>query len=286
MEITSKDGNTFKENHVERQNDSIATVRNIAFFLLAVVGTGLLVWFLFSNELFRQLIARAENSVEENLLISAVVFMLIQSFAVVFILPGLVLTLLAGYLFGPVIGTVVMAFGTTMGASAAFVLGRYCFRTRMEKYMRDNHKVSVLARSVAHDGWKTIMLIRVIPMFPFKVTNYMFGVLPLSLHHFFFGTLIGVLPLTITNVSLGAIAGDLDSLLNGRPEMGVFQYSVIVLGVMSAIVTFFLVRKRAREYFSIEADKQNNDCDSDNPAYVHKTAVNQVPALKQVKGNH
>ncbi|HHX82326.1 MAG TPA: TVP38/TMEM64 family protein, partial [Pseudomonadaceae bacterium] len=126
-----------------------------------------------------------------------------------------------------------------------------------QRMLQRNPTFAVIAESVAHDGWKTVMLTRTIPLFPFKLSNYCFGVIPVSLREFAAGTLLGVIPLTVTNVSIGALAADIGGLLEGRQSLGSAQFALIALGIVSGIVTFLLVRKRAKEKFAALEQKQS-----------------------------
>jgi uncharacterized membrane protein YdjX (TVP38/TMEM64 family) len=155
-----------------------------------------------------------------------------------------------------VIGTLVVVTGTVIGASVAFMVARLAFSEYFQKVLRRNPTFSVIAESIAHDGWKTVMLTRTIPMFPFKLSNYCFGVIPVTLTQFAAGTMLGIIPLTVTNVSIGALAANIDGLLVGSASLGTAQYGLIALGICSGFITFLLVRKRAKEKFAqIEQQK-------------------------------
>lgn len=240
-------------------SSSKKTANGLGLIILVSILTVMIAGFLMANETFREFLESVEAYADDNMLTVAGLYVLVQAAVVILLFPGLIFTLMAGYLFGPVIGTLVMVSGTVIGASTAFMIARFAFSDYFQGVLDRNPTFSVIAESVAHDGWKTVMLTRTIPLFPFKLSNYCFGVIPISLSQFAAGTMVGVIPLTVTNVSVGALAADLGSLLEGESTLGVAQYGVIALGIVSGIVTFLLIRKRAKEKFARLDAKKTDD---------------------------
>lgn len=235
-----------------------AAANGIGLIALATIATVLLAGFLASNESFREFLRVLAAFSDENVAVAAVSYVFVQAIVVIILFPGLIFTLLAGYLFGPLLGTIVMIFGSVLGSSVAFLIARFVFKRYFAALLERYPQFAVIAHSVADDGWKTVMLTRTIPLFPFKLSNYCFGVVPVSLGHFAFGTMLGVIPLTVANVSVGALAADLDSLIAGKPSLGLGQYLSIGIGIVGGITTFFLVRKRAQARFrELERDRES-----------------------------
>jgi uncharacterized membrane protein YdjX (TVP38/TMEM64 family) len=230
-------------------SSSRAAANSIGLIILTSIATVLLAGFLIGNDSFRELLRTLAAFSEANPATAAAIYVLVQAVVVIALFPGLIFTLLAGYLFGPVLGTLVMICGSVLGSMVAFLIARLLFSRYFAALLKRHQQFEVIAYSVADDGWKTVMLTRTIPLFPFKLSNYCFGVVPVSLGQFAFGTMLGIIPLTLTNVSVGALAADLETLLEGNPSLGPGQYAAIALGIVGGIVTFFLVRKRAKARF-------------------------------------
>lgn len=226
------------------------TIKGLGLIAVATTATVLIAGLLLSSTQFREFLEAVEAYSDNHMLLTLALYMLCQALVVILLFPGLIFTLLAGYLFGPLLGSLVVISGTVIGASCAFMIARQLFSAFFQRVLQRNPTFAVIAESVAHDGWKTVMLTRTIPLFPFKLSNYCFGVIPVSLREFALGTLLGVIPLTVTNVSLGALAADIGGLLEGRESVGSAQFALIALGIVSGIVTFILVRKRAKEKFA------------------------------------
>lgn len=168
-----------------------------------------------------------------------VLFIAIYALAVVLVLPGFVLTLGSGFLFGVLEGSVIVVIGETLGATIAFLVGRALFGTRLAAALANHPRFSFVNQRMRQNGWKVVLFTRMIPLFPFKLSNYFFGVVRYPFPGFVLGTLIGVIPLTVTTVYLGSIAADIAT-LGVRPEKRAlwewFVYAGGLLATMAAAV--------------------------------------------------
>lgn len=95
--------------------------------------------------------------------------------ASVLLLPASVLTLGAGYIFGPLTGTGLVSVGATLGAGAAFLVSRGVARPLVEKQLAGNEKLAAVDRAVAAKGAQVVLLLRLSPLFPFSLLNYGLG---------------------------------------------------------------------------------------------------------------
>ncbi len=104
-----------------------------------------------------------------------VVFALLYIAATVAALPGLALTLIAGLIFGAWSGTILVSISSTIGASLAFIIGRYFARRAIEQWLSSNAKFRKLDRMTEKHGAEIVAITRLIPLFPFNLLNYGFG---------------------------------------------------------------------------------------------------------------
>src|SRR6266536_6289835 len=104
-----------------------------------------------------------------------VIFVGLYVVATVLFVPGSVLTLGAGAVFGVALGSVCVSISATLGATAAFLVGRYLARDAIARRIEKNEKFAAIDRAVADEGWKIVFLTRLSPVFPFTLLNYTFG---------------------------------------------------------------------------------------------------------------
>jgi len=133
-------------------------------------------------------------------------FVLIYIAATVFFLPGSVLTLGAGAVFGVAWGSVYVSVASTLGATAAFLVGRYVARAWVAKKIEGNDSFAAIDRAVAAEGWKVVGLTRLSPVFPFALLNYAFGLTRVTLRDYVLASWIGMMPGTVMYVYLGSLA--------------------------------------------------------------------------------
>lgn len=166
--------------------------------------------------------------------------------ACVLMLPGSALTLLAGVLFGVVWGTVTVSIASTLGASAAFWVGRTVARGWVEQKVAGSDRFAAIDEAVGKQGLKIVFLTRLSPIFPFNLQNYAYGLTKVAFWKYVLASWIGMLPGTLMYVYLGDATGKvvnvkLDDL--GRDGVGQMAFW---MGLAAAIVVAVLVARIAR----------------------------------------
>lgn len=155
-------------------------------------------------------------------------------------LPGSVLTLGAGALFGVVGGTIVVVLGATMAASLSFLLARTILRKRVERMTADNPRFRAVDRAIAAEGAKIVVLVRLAAVFPFLFMNYAFGLTGIRFSRYVAATAIGILPGTIAFVWLGAAGAELATQRTTKTVI------TIAGAVLALVVSIFVGRIAAR----------------------------------------
>ncbi|TDX48352.1 TVP38/TMEM64 family protein [Orenia marismortui] len=123
-----------------------------------------------------------------------IVFGLLWVIAAVFFLPGSALGLVGGLIFGPWLGTLYTALGSTVGAVCAFLAGKYVARDMVKGMMEKNPKLNKIDEGVQAEGWRFVMLTRLVPIFPYNVQNYVYGLTSISLVSYAVATFVFMLP--------------------------------------------------------------------------------------------
>jgi len=177
--------------------------------------------------------------------IGVLAYILIYNLATVLFIPGSLLTLGGGAIYGVVWGSIYVFIAATLGATLAFLIGRYVAQDWVSKKIERNVTFKAIAAAVAQDGFKIVLLTRLSPIFPFTLLNYAFGVTQVSIRDYILGS-IGMVPGTILYVYLGSLAGDLTALSAKQPlsaEAQTAQWVIRILGFIATIaVTLYITR--------------------------------------------
>ncbi|MDY6978928.1 MAG: TVP38/TMEM64 family protein [Pseudomonadota bacterium] len=178
----------------------------------------------------------------------SLLFILIMAVVVLLLLPGVLFTVGAGFAFGVVEGSVYVVLGTTLGATVAFLIARYLFGRRARQFVLSHSRLHLVSEEVKPHGWKIVLLTRLIPFFPSKLSNYFFGLTPFSLRGYVGGSLLGFIPFSVHNVYLGSIAADLSNLgvhQVGRSPLQWGLYGAGFIAAVLAVVTLSRLAQRA-----------------------------------------
>ncbi|QEK12978.1 TVP38/TMEM64 family protein [Crassaminicella thermophila] len=122
------------------------------------------------------------------------VFILVFIASCVFMLPGSMLTIVAGIAFGPILGGVVSLIGATLGATAAFLVSKYVARGMIEEKIGQNEMFKKIDDGVEKNGTSFLILTRLVPVFPFSFQNYAYGLTKINLGTYFIVSLICMAP--------------------------------------------------------------------------------------------
>jgi uncharacterized membrane protein YdjX (TVP38/TMEM64 family) len=172
-----------------------------------------------------------------------VAFILGYALATVAFVPGSVLTLAAGAIFGVAAGTAYVFVGAVLGSSAAFLVARYLARPTVERHVRRDARFERIDRAVQRDGRKITLLLRLSPVLPYNLLNYALGLTRVRFRDYLVAS-VGMLPATALYVYSGRVAGDIAALAGGAdvPRGGGY-YLVLALGlVATAVVTVWVTR--------------------------------------------
>src|SRR3989337_624164 len=143
-------------------------------------------------------------------IMAPLLFMGIYAISTVLFLPGSVLTIAGGVLFGPVWGTFYNLTGATIGATMAFLIARYLASDFVSRKM--GGRLKQLVEGVEAEGWRFVAFVRLVPLFPFNLLNYTLGLTRIRLFHYVVTSYICMLPGALAYTYLGyagrnAVAG-------------------------------------------------------------------------------
>lgn len=155
------------------------------------------------------------------------VFMALYIGLEVLAVPAVPLTMSAGALFGTVRGTAMVSFSATVAATIAFLIARFVARDKIKEIAGDNPKFAAIDRAIGEDGFRVVALLRLSPLLPFALSNYLYGLTSVRLRPYVLASWLGMLPGTFAYVSAGTVGRTLvESGAEGSATSGLLQASV------------------------------------------------------------
>ncbi|WP_239651539.1 TVP38/TMEM64 family protein [Neosynechococcus sphagnicola] len=137
--------------------------------------------------------------------------------------------------------------GATLGATAAFLVGRYLARNWVARKIAGNAKFKAIDDAVGREGLKIVLLTRLSPIFPFVLLNYAYGITQVSLWDYVLAS-IGMIPGTVAYVYLGSLITDLALIGVASPSLNpAFQWGIRLLGLVATVVVTIYVSRIARQ---------------------------------------
>ena len=183
--------------------------------------------------------------VDANRSISWLVYIVFYVLATVLVLPGSLLTLAAGFLFGLGYGFAIVSFASTTGATCAFLVGRFLARDWVAAKLQALPRFSALDKAVGEQGAVVVLLTRLSPLFPFSLSNYGFGLTRVKLGHYVLASWLGMIPGTILYVYLGSIASNLTSIFTGDLADLPASNWLFYLGLVATVVLTIAITRIA-----------------------------------------
>ncbi len=170
----------------------------------------------------------------------------VYAIACVFCIPGSVLTLGAGVLFGVVRGGIAVSVGSVVGATLAFLVGRSLLRKTIEPLISSDPRFRVIDRAVEAQGFKIVLLTRLSPIFPFNLLNYAFGLTGVRLREYVLASWIGMIPGTLMYIYFGSALKSLVAVTAGEAQGGRLQQVFFVFGLFMTVVATVVITRVAR----------------------------------------
>ena len=172
--------------------------------------------------------------IKQHPVLAPLIFIIVYSVGPSIFLPSLPLTIAAGVIWGPFWGVVFSIIGATIGATVAFLLSRYLMAETVKKKF-GYEKWQWLKEKVEQHGWKAVAFARLLPILPFPVLNYLFGITPIPLLQYLGSTFIFMLPACIAFVVFGHSMGELISSGNIKPVL----VAIVLVSVLMLLPVFF-----------------------------------------------
>jgi uncharacterized membrane protein YdjX (TVP38/TMEM64 family) len=231
------------------ENKKKSPVRLIILIVIvaALLGLG---WYFDAQSYLRDVL----EWIRERGAAGVAVFIGVYIVATVLFVPGSILTLGAGFVYGVLLGTVWVSIGSIIGATAAFIVGRYFARSWVSGKLSGNKRFAAIDEAVGDEGWKIVGLTRLSPIFPFNLLNYAYGLTKVSLRDYFLASWIGMLPGTVMYVYIGSLAGSLAT-VGGERSRTTVDWIIYGLGLVATVAVTVVVTRVARKALGKRIDK-------------------------------
>jgi len=153
-------------------------------------------------------VARLKQWIEGYGALAPVIFIAGYVLGTVFFVPGLPITVMGGVAFGPVWGTLYVWIGATIGLGLAFLVARYAVRSTVERWVQASPRLARIDGLVAENGWRIVMLTRLVPIFPFNLQNYAYGITRIGFWPYLITSSVCILPGTAAFTFAGGALSD------------------------------------------------------------------------------
>ena len=181
---------------------------------------------------------------------------IIYVFATILFVPGTILTLVAGAVFGLVTGFITVSIASVVGASLAFLIARYFARDKVASMAENNRHFDAIDKAIEEGGWKVVGLLRLSPAIPFNVQNYLYGLTKVKFWPYVLTSWIAMMPGTFMYIYLGNVSG---AALGGDQEKSVGQWVLLGVGLLATVAVTVYITKLAKSKLDEDVDADVGD---------------------------
>lgn len=170
-----------------------------------------------------------------------VIFEVLFILAVVAMVPGSFLSIAAGLTYG-LWGAPLAIAGATIGGAIAFLIARHFAHDRVAAWLLVHPHMEAVAEAVDEEGWRVVALVRLSPLLPFNMQNYLFGLTNIPFGQYVVATVLSIAPGTAFDVYIGSL-GNL-----GMSDHSATEWTIVGCGVAATAVLVWLVARKAKRH--------------------------------------
>ena len=224
------------------------TARRLALIVVGGAAVAAAVYWLPLAEWTTQLAERARGTGA----VGVVLFLTAYVVSTVAFLPGSILTLAAGFAYGPLWGIAIASPASVIGSTCAFLLGRTLLRGWAEARVGASARVRAIDAAVSREGFKIVFLLRLSPIIPFNALNYALSLSKVSVRTYVLASFLGMLPGTAFWVYLGSLAPAAAELSSAGEGGGTLRTVLYVGGLAATAAAAFVGARAARRALNAE----------------------------------
>ncbi|HJP34860.1 MAG TPA: TVP38/TMEM64 family protein [Gammaproteobacteria bacterium] len=194
--------------------------------------------------------------IESHRTIAWIAYVTAYIVATVFVIPASIFTLAGGFVFGLPLGIMLASVGSVLGASVAFLVGRFLARDWVAKRIASLPQFRALDMATRHEGFVIVFLARLSPLFPFNLINYGLALTSVRFRDYFFGSWAGMLPVTILYVYISSVAKDLTELTSGEVQGGAVGQILLFIGLAATILLTIIITRKANRTLAEHLERE------------------------------
>ena len=184
-------------------------------------------------------------------------FVLVYIVSTVALLPGSILTLAAGFAYGPVWGLAVASPASVAGATCAFLLGRTALREWAARKVGRSPRARAIDAAVARQGFKLVLLLRLSPLVPFNLLNYILSLSRVPTSRYVLASFLGMLPATALYVYLGSLAPAAAQLATSAAGGGWTRTALYAIGLVATVAVVIIATRAANRALNAELQESS-----------------------------
>jgi uncharacterized membrane protein YdjX (TVP38/TMEM64 family) len=170
------------------------------------------------------------------------------------LVPGSLLTLAAGFAYGPVLGLLIASPASVAAATTAFLLGRTLLRDWVRRRVGASPRARAIDRAVGREGFKLVLLLRLSPLVPFNLLNYALSLSGVTLGRYVLASFLGMLPATFLYVYLGSLAPVAAELTVAGERANGLRTALYVAGLAATVLVVWVATRAARRALAEELE--------------------------------
>eukprot|EP01111_Echinosteliopsis_oligospora_P012600 TRINITY_DN4334_c0_g1_i1.p1 TRINITY_DN4334_c0_g1~~TRINITY_DN4334_c0_g1_i1.p1 ORF type:complete len:277 (-),score=52.55 TRINITY_DN4334_c0_g1_i1:282-1112(-) len=220
------------------------TKRTALAGVMAILLTTIIILFLVPNSPVQTYLMEFMEWIQNiPVIIGSITLMIMYAIAMVFLFPGTPFNLAAGFLYGVWLGAIVTVVGCDLGASLSFLISRTLGREWAQEQVSKNKRFSMINLAVEKNAWLIICLIRLSPVLPFGLCNYIFGVTKVPFTTYWTATTLGLIPCTVAYTYLGSLMRDLSDIYakDSATSSSSTQTTIIALAVVFTLLGIVII---------------------------------------------
>ncbi|MBU5428304.1 TVP38/TMEM64 family protein [Tissierella pigra] len=206
----------------------------LIFMLIVALGLFLNTKFQLSSLIDSKNLKEVSDFVDNNYVYSIALYLVFTIIgSSVLALPGVTFAVIASGLFGPWIGSLYCLIGATLGAVLSFLLSRYLLKDSIEELVKKNDKLyNIIFQTDSEKELLILMITRLLPIFPFNLQNFAYGITNISIVKYTIGTFLFMIP-GVVIFSIGT-----EGVINAEDRSKMFLMALLIIFLMMVLGTY------------------------------------------------